>query len=320
MVFKPLVILGGIGVVSGTVYVCRKALSGDSFELRDRLDGKTVVVTGASSGIGRETALQCAQSGARVIMACRNMLLCQQARKQIISKTKNEDVECRYCDFSSKKSIKEFADAINMDEPRLDVLVNNAGVRYTRRTISEDGIELQLFVNHMARHLLTNLLLDKLKSSQPSRIINLVDLNHQNGKIDFSDLNCDDIYNKYAAFYQSQLATMMFTVEMSRRLAGTSVTCNAVYPGMCKTNITRHQWTYKFPMSLLTAPFSYAFFSGARLGATTVTFAASSSELASDSGEMISHAPNAHINMKALDSEICSRLWQTSDLWTSLTN
>ncbi|XP_043218088.1 retinol dehydrogenase 13-like isoform X2 [Amphibalanus amphitrite] len=317
---KGLLAASVVGTVVGGTVLLRDAGTAPKFSTDARLDGRTVVVTGANTGIGRETALDCARRGARVLLACRDMTKCEEARKFIVLETSNKYVYCRHCDLASQESIRKFAEVFNKTEPRLDVLVNNAGVMRCPRLVTLEGIELQLGVNHMGHFLLTNLLLDKLKSSAPSRVVNLVSVAHRRGAIDFKDLNSDKEYSPVEAYNNSQLANMIFTVELARRLKGTGVTCNAVHPGLTATELSRHMSFYNsWLAAVVVKPLQWFVLRTPAQGATAVVYAAAEPSLSERTGEYISECEGTTIAEEALNERLGARLWATSARWTGLT-
>ncbi|MBN3305001.1 RDH11 dehydrogenase, partial [Amia calva] len=205
-----------------------------------KLDGKTAIVTGANTGIGKETAKDLARRGAWVILACRDMEKAKVAVNEIIEETGNDRVIPCKMDLSDTKSICEFAEQIyNMEEP-IHFLINNAGVAMCPYTTTADGYEMQFGVNHLGHFFLTFLLLDLLKQSAPSRVINVSSVSHYMGKIQFDDLNSEKDYHPVKAYVQSKLANVLFTRELSRKLRGTGVTVYAVDPGAVYTEAIRH--------------------------------------------------------------------------------
>nr|CAI5845776.1 unnamed protein product [Callosobruchus analis] len=153
-------------------------------------------------------------------MACRDMTRCETAREEIVLDTKNKYIYCRKCDLASLESVREFVNMFKTKEKRLDILINNAGVMNTPHLKTKEGFEMQLGVNHMGHFLLTNLLLDVLKTSAPSRIINVSSTAHRRGKINKNDLNSDSTYNAFDAYAQSKLANILFTKELAKKLEG----------------------------------------------------------------------------------------------------
>lgn len=204
------------------------------------MDGKVVIITGANTGIGKETAKDLARRGASVYMACRDHLKCEDARQEIIKETDNLNVFNRTLDLSSLDSVRRFVAEFKKEEPRLDVLINNAGVMMCPRTLTKDGFEMQIGTNHMGHFLLTNLLLDLMKKSGASRIINVSSMVHTSGKLNKEDLNSEKSYSKIGAYSQSKLANILFTRELAKRLQKSIVTVNCLHPGAVKTDLQRH--------------------------------------------------------------------------------
>nr|KAF6411541.1 retinol dehydrogenase 13 [Rousettus aegyptiacus] len=242
-----------LGTAVGGAVLFKDYVSGGACPSKATIQGKTVIVTGANTGIGKQTALELARRGGNIILACRDMEKCEAAAKDIRRETLNHCVNARRLDLASLKSIREFAAKIIEEEERVHVLVNNAAVMRCPHWTTEDGFEIQLGVNHLGHFLLTNLLLDKLKASAPSRIINLSSLAHIAGHIDFDDLNWEKRkYDTKAAYCQSKLAVVLFTKELSRRLQGTGVTVNALHPGVARTELGRHTGMHSSTFSSFT--------------------------------------------------------------------
>jgi NAD(P)-dependent dehydrogenase (short-subunit alcohol dehydrogenase family) len=209
------------------------------------IKSKTCIVTGANSGIGKAVALRLAKLGAEVVMVCRSRERGEAALKEIILKSGNAKVHLMIADLSSMKSIRAFADEFKRKFNTLHVLINNAGVSNSVMTKTFDGYEETFAVNHLGPFLLTNLLLDVLKKSAPSRIINVASIAHRGAVIDFDDLMREKVYSGRKAYSQSKLANIMFTYELAKRLKGTGVTVNAFCPGGVSTNIWRHVSFFK---------------------------------------------------------------------------
>ncbi|KAK3792429.1 hypothetical protein RRG08_045971 [Elysia crispata] len=211
-----------------------------SYKGKESIQGKTVLITGANTGIGKETVIDLAKRGGRIIMCCRNVEKGQEALRDILEETKSDQVILKQLDLSSFQSIQTFARDFNQTESRLDILINNAGVMACPRVETEDGLELQIATNYFGHFLLTSLVLEKLKASCPSRIINVSSLAHKFGKINFEDLNSEKSYGDWAAYGQSKLANILHALELTRRLKGTGVTANSLHPGSVATDIQRH--------------------------------------------------------------------------------
>lgn len=196
---------------------------------------KTVLITGANSGVGKAVSLLCANAGYRVVMVCRNKVKGENAYNEIISSSKSDSVHLLIADLSSLVSTENLANEFMNKFDGLDVLVNNAGLSLLSRELSADGIEKVFATNHIGYFYLTNLLLDVLKRQEHSRIINVSSQAHQ--PIDFSDLMSENNYKQYVTYGRSKTANILFTYELSERLKGTNVTVNCLHPGVVRTGI-----------------------------------------------------------------------------------
>jgi NAD(P)-dependent dehydrogenase (short-subunit alcohol dehydrogenase family) len=196
---------------------------------------KTVLITGANSGVGKALSLICAKAGYTVVMVCRNKSKGENAQKEIIVKSKSDSVNLLIADLSSIGSIDSLGNEFKNKFDRLDVLVNNAGLSLPKREISVDGFEKVFATNHIGYFHLTNLLLDVLKSQPHSRIINVASQAQQS--IDFDDLMSEKNYNQYRTYGRSKMANILFTYELAERLKDTGITVNCVHPGVVRTNI-----------------------------------------------------------------------------------
>ncbi|XP_055094969.1 retinol dehydrogenase 13 isoform X3 [Symphalangus syndactylus] len=239
---------------------------------------------------------------------------CEAAAKYIRGETLNHHVNARHLDLASLKSIREFAAKIIEEEERVDILINNAGVMRCPHWTTEDGFEMQFGVNHLGHFLLTNLLLDKLKASAPSRIINLSSLAHVAGHIDFDDLNWQTRkYNTKAAYCQSKLAIVLFTKELSRRLQGSGVTVNALHPGVARTELGRHTGIHGSTFSSTTlGPIFWLLVKSPELAAQPSTYLAVAEELADVSGKYFDGLKQKAPAPEAEDEEVARRLWAES--------
>ena len=204
--------------------------------------GRTVIVTGANSGIGYETARMLAAKNARVILACRNISKGQEAVDKIRRIIPGAEVEAMHLDLGSLASVREFAEKILNQEDRLDLLINNAGVMMPPYGLTKDGFELQFGTNHLGHFALTGLLLPLILKTKGSRVVNVSSAMHKRGKIQFEDLNSEKTYNKPSAYGQSKLANLLFTYELQRKLteSGSGTLATASHPGWTRTNLQRH--------------------------------------------------------------------------------
>ncbi len=198
---------------------------------------KVVMVTGANSGIGKAASLALAKMGATVVMVARSRERGEAARSEIVRKSQNNAVDLLLADLSSLESVRILASEFRKKYSELHVLINNAGLFNQRRSVTIDGYENTFATNYLAPFLLTNLQLDLLKASAPSRIINVSSVGHYNGHINFDDINLEKEYGGWKAYGQSKLALVLFTHELAKKLQGTGVTVNAVHPGTVATNI-----------------------------------------------------------------------------------
>lgn len=278
------------------------------------MDGKVVLITGANAGIGKETALDLAKRGAKVYMACRDFKRCETARLEVVAESKNPNVFNRSLDLGSLESIRRFAREFIAEESRLDVLVNNAGLMGPRR-LTTDGFESLLGVNHMGHFLLTNLLLDLLKKSAPSRIVIVSSVAHRIGKLKRDDLNSEKSYTEFPAYAQSKLANLLFMRELSGRLKGTGVTVNSVHPGAVKTEISKDSSKLQ---ALLLAPIFMWSLKDTKLGAQTQIRLAVDPDLERVTGKYFSNCKVDKESKNAQNDEDARWLWEESVKWTKL--
>lgn len=303
--------LSTIATCAGGIFLLRNYFSGGVCNCKAKLDGKTVIVTGANTGIGRETALDLACKGARVILACRNFKKAKLAAEEIKNATGNKNVIVKELDLASLKSVRSFAEDVQQSEERLDILVNNAGIMRCPYWKTEDGFEMQFGVNHLGHFLLTHLLLNMLERSKASRVINVSSLAHVRGKIRFDDLNSEQEYNPGPAYAQSKLANILFTRELSNRLEDTEILVTAVHPGIVKTELARHTSFGKSRVASFTlAPLAWLFFKTPRQGAQTTIHCAVSDDV--ESGLYYSDCKPKEPADQAKDAEAAKRLWEIS--------
>ncbi|XP_040015241.1 retinol dehydrogenase 12 [Xiphias gladius] len=279
-----------------------------------QLRGKTAIVTGANTGIGKFIALDFARRGARVILACRSEARGTAALKEIREKTGNSDVHLHLVDLSSLKSVREFAKRILEEEKALHILVNNAGVSGLPRKITNDGFEISFATNHLGPFHLTNLLLDLMKSSAPARIVTLSSVNHKKGQVDFSHFKGENLtYFMDTVYNHTKLHNIICTNELACRLNGTGVTANSVHPGIVVTEVLRH---YPFSMRCLFNLIGFFFFKSPEEGAVSSIYCAVAEETEGITGKyfdsdcsLVLPAPLARDAALAVkDFEICERL------------
>lgn len=273
-----------------------------------KLNDKTVVITGANTGIGKETALDLAKRGARVIMACRDMEKAQTALKEVIEGSGNQNVIVMKLDLSDTKSIREFAETINKEEAKLNILINNAGVMVCPYGKTADGFEMQMGVNHIGHFLLTNLLIDLIKRSTPARIITVSSMAHTWGTINLEDINSENNYDKKKAYSQSKLANILFTRSLAKKLQGTGVTAYALHPGVVKTDLWRHLNGPQQVVMKLISPFT----KNSIQGAQTTIYCAVEPSLETESGGYYSDCATATCSNAAMNDETAEKLWELS--------
>lgn len=284
------------------------------------MEGKTCLVTGATSGIGKEIALGLAKLGATIVLIGRNKDRCESTLQEIEARINRAD-ENRICyfvaDLSSQSSIRQLAKEYVDSHKRLDVLINNAGVFLAKRTTTVDGIEHTFAVNHLAPFLLTNLLIETIKASSPSRIITTSSVAHRGAQIDFGDIQFEKRpYNGIKAYGQSKLANILFTKEMARRLERSGVTVNCFHPGAVRTNLVQdNPWYYTL---IWTA--AGPFFSSPEKGANTAIYLASSSSVEGITGGYFAKRKQVKPSDEANNKVAAIRLWNISDKLTSMKN
>ena len=278
------------------------------------MTGRVCMVTGASSGIGKETAKKLAELGATVIMVCRNRKRGEKAMSEVKSAGGSSPVELLLADFASLDAVRSVAREYQERHDTLHVLVNNAGVVRVRRSVTADGFECTFQVDYLSHFLLTNLLLELLKRSAPSRVINVSSASHYRGHLDFDDLQMKKGYGIMKAYSQAKLAQVAFTYELSKRLEGTGVTVNCLHPGAVATNI------WKGPMG----PFSFLgnisrlFLVSPEKGAETPVYLASSLEVEDVTGKYYDHGRERQTSDESYDKSVTVRLWNESEKMTGL--
>ena len=275
---------------------------------------KVCLITGATSGIGKATAMGLADMGANVVMVGRDRGKGEAVMAEIKEKSANASVDLMLADLSSQEDIRRLAEEFKEAYPRLDVLINNAGVFSSKRITSADGIEMTFAVNHLAYFLLTKLLLDVLKASAPSRIVNVSSGEQRNGTIDFDDLQAEKGYMGPKAYSQSKLATVLFTYELARRLEGTGVSANCLHPGVVGTNLgSGVSGAFGFMVRALTP-----LMKSPEKGAETSIYLASSPEVEGLSGRYFVKKAEARSSDVSYDERIARRLWEASAELTNL--
>ncbi|XP_038141902.1 dehydrogenase/reductase SDR family member 13-like isoform X2 [Cyprinodon tularosa] len=284
------------------------------------LKGKTVIVTGSNTGIGKSTALEIAKRGARVILACRNKEKGETAAFDIRAESGNNQVLLMELDLSSLKSVRRFAETFLNTEPRLDILINNAGVIGPGYT--EDGFDLAFGVNHLGHFLLTNLLLERLRQCYPSRVITVSAHLHRFGNIDFHLLasqkevvSNQSTWHNFQAYCNSKLCNVLFTRQLANQLEGTDVTCYALHPGVIYTELCRNmsQW-----LQLLMMPLAKLFFLDPKGGSQTTLYCALQEGIEPLSGSYFSNCALYKVGAKGVNDGVAKKLWEVSERLTGI--
>lgn len=273
------------------------------------MEGKVCIVTGATSGLGEVTARELAARGATVIILARNPEKSAKTVRNINEQTGNSNVESMLADLSVQKDIRHFAEQFMRRYQRLDVLVNNAGAFNYKRQETIDGIEKTFAVNYLGHFLLTKLLLDTMKASAPSRIINITSGIHVMGHINFDDLNSRQRYSGARAYSQAKLAVVLFTYELARLLEGTDVTVNVVNPGLVATNFGLQGSKITSFLKRLIDIFSQS----PEQGAQTQIYLATSPEVEHITGKYFEKKKSVGSSKASYEGTTARRLWQVSN-------
>jgi NAD(P)-dependent dehydrogenase (short-subunit alcohol dehydrogenase family) len=274
----------------------------------DSMKGRVVLITGATSGIGKETALGLAKMGATLVLVGRNREKLDRAMGEIASQTGNRQLDSLVCDLTSMENVRKLAADFTAKYHRLDVLINNAGEIVNERRTTVDGYEYTLALDHLSHFLLTNLLMDIIKASAPSRIISVSSSAHMFGHIDFEDLMGERKYRAMRAYGQAKLANLLFIYELARKLSGTGVTANALHPGVVRTNFgkgIKGRWRI---LLMLGKPFTIS----AGKGAETSIYLASSPKVSGTSGKYFVKQKEKRSSKESYNESVAKRLWDES--------
>lgn len=282
------------------------------------MQGKTVLITGGNTGIGRATAVGLAKLGAAVTITSRDVRKGEAAAAEIRRESGSEAVDMLRLDLASLADVRRFAGEYLAEHPRLDVLINNAGLMLSDRSETVDGFETTFGVNHLGHFLLTNLLLDRLRASAPSRIVVLASNAHRGAMrgLDFDDLQSRRGYSAMPVYCRSKLANILFTVELAERLRGSGVTVNAVHPGVVRSGFAGDGDT-KGLFSLLVKATRWLQISPEK-GALTSIHVASSPALAGVTGQYFANSRTVRPSRVAQDRSAALRLWEVSEELTGL--
>lgn len=270
--------------------------------------GKTIVATGATSGIGEVAVLELARMGARVVFVARDQRRAETTIRKLEAVAPGLGHRVHQADLSSMAETRRVGAAIGASEPRVDALINNAGAMFADRRVTPEGLELTFALNHMAYFVLTLALRDRLVASAPARIVSTASVAHQGSSLDFDDLQGAKSYSGWKAYGRSKLANILFTRELARRLAGTGAAANCLHPGLVATRFgdSSGGWTSRL------MPLVRMFAISPDQGADTIVYLASSPEVEGVTGEYFVKRKITEPSAAARDDAAARRLWETS--------
>lgn len=276
------------------------------------MNGKTVVITGGNSGIGKATAIALAKKGADILITSRSEAKAKAAVGEIKSVSKNDNVDFVLINLVDQESVKKAAEEIKAKCPKIDVLINNAGCYLSDLELSPQGIEGQFATNHIGHFLLTNLILENVKAAGNARIINLASIAHKSTReLNFDDLNYEkEEYGGWKSYSRSKFCNILFTKELAKRLEGTGITVNAVHPGGVRTEIAEKDanWYTKLGWIVM-KPFMIT----VEKGAATSIHLASSTKVEGITGKYWVRSKKAWSNRPSQDPELAKALWKKSE-------
>ena len=272
------------------------------------MQGKTVVVTGATSGIGEVAADRLAQKGARIVFIARDRERGQETLRHLRAIAGHDNHAVHYADLMKLSEQKRVAAEIAASEPQIDVLINNAGALFNSRQVTEDGLEKTFALNHMSYFTVTNVLLDKLKATPGARIVSTSSDAHKGAKLNFDDLQSEKSYSGFGVYGRSKLMNILFTRELARRLAGTGVTANCLHPGFVGTRFGDQSggvlsFLVKIAKNFALTP---------EQGAQTIIYLGSSPEVEGKSGGYYFKSKLATPTKEAQNDADAKRLWDVS--------
>jgi len=299
------------------LFLFRMWMQGPKCNSKVSLEGKVVVITGANTGIGKICALDMAKRGGKIILLCRSQERGEAAAEEIRKETKAE-VIFHKCDLASLASVRECAEQLNNSLPKIDILLNNAGVMMCPLTRTEDGFEMQIGTNHLGHFLLTNLLMPLLKRAAPdARIVNVSSLAHERGRMNFDDINYEKrSYSPAGAYGQSKLANVLFTRELARKGEGSGVNAYALHPGVIATELGRHLNANPVLkcMSMMFMPLVKT----PEAGAQTSLYCCLEQSISDENGKYYSDCRRKEPAVQAQNDEDAKKLWQISEKLTGL--
>ena len=262
------------------------------------MKNKTILITGSTDGIGKQTALELAKSGYRLIVHGRNPETTKQTAEFIASKTNNDNIGFFVADFSSLQNVRQLSNEIHSKYDHLDILINNAGIFMNEKKLSQDGFEMTFAVNHLAPFLLTKLLMDLLQKSPQGRIVNVASMAHAS-ELDFKNLQGEKSFDPYTAYSYSKLCNILFTNLLAEKTFDSPITVNSLHPGVIGTKLLHAGWGS----------------GGSRIqeGSITSVYLATSPEVESVSGKYFSNSRQAKSSAISYDRDIQKQLWELSE-------
>ncbi|KAL5516017.1 hypothetical protein EMCRGX_G001273 [Ephydatia muelleri] len=311
-------------VLTAAVYLARRYLIGGVCTSKAMLDGKTAIITGANSGIGKETAIDLAKRNARVIVACRSKERGQKAVADIRERSGNTNVYFRPLDLASFSSVHQFASGVLSEEPKIDILINNAAVFLVPYSKTVDGVETHFSVNYLGHFLLTNLLLDRLREAPSARIINVAAdipplVGTLTGGIDFNDINSERSYNRIKAYTQSKYAVLLYSAHLAQQLKDSRVTVSTVHPGVVRNEFGRNTSYFVGYVQILFYPLMLLLLKSPWQGAQTSIYCAAAEELEGVTGQhYVDCRAREPMIPRSLDASATRRLIQISNEITAL--
>jgi NAD(P)-dependent dehydrogenase (short-subunit alcohol dehydrogenase family) len=272
------------------------------------MTGRICMITGANSGIGKVTALELAKQGMEIIMVCRDVKRGEEARKEIMAKSRNQKVHLYQCDLGVQADIVKLVQQVQRDFASLDILINNAGLVLTERQTTPDGYEATFAINHLGPFLLTNLLLDLLKKGSEPRIITVSSEAHQFARLKFNELASPSTYNAWIAYGNSKLANILFTKYLAEQVSPLGITANCLHPGVVATGFGKGNSGWIGTFFSLFQPFLIT----AEKGAETTIYLATSPEVKQVTGEYFKKKKPKTPGKEALSRYNAQKLWELS--------
>uniref|UniRef100_U5EY50 Putative dehydrogenase with different specificities related to short-chain alcohol dehydrogenase n=1 Tax=Corethrella appendiculata TaxID=1370023 RepID=U5EY50_9DIPT len=318
-----IVVFSIIGIVI-VIYFTRKYFQGGYFRKCARADAKTVIITGVNSCIGKRLATEMAQRGATVYITCKDEEEMERVKQRILDRSGSQNVFGIQLDLSSFDSIRKFAKKFLESEKRLHILINNENVVMVPKQLTKDGFESHLGINHLGPFLLTNLLLNILmKTTAPSRIVNITSLSYKWAILNKDDLNSENFYHKWKAYGQSKLCNILFTRHLARKIKDKNVTTYVVNPGIVASEFENYfrsyfnSYIYSF-LVFLAKPFLWLFLKSDESASQSVLFAALDPALKTENGKFYSDCKEVELMEHARSIETAEWLWKTSEKLTGL--